>query len=113
MNGLGAVDDNVLNIPGGQYRAMGVRAFNPQTRQWLIWWVDGRNPATLDPPVAGSFENGVGTFIGNDTLRGRPIIVRYQWSEIAANSAHWEQAFSPDNGASWEVNWIVHSTRAQ
>ena len=33
MNGLGTVDDNVLNLPSGQYRAMGVRAFNQQTRQ--------------------------------------------------------------------------------
>src|SRR5262249_53480114 len=27
MNGLGTVDDNVLNLPSGQYRAVGVRAF--------------------------------------------------------------------------------------
>ncbi len=112
MNGLGTVDDNVLNLPSGQYRAVGVRAFNTQTRQWLIWWLDSRNPTTLDPPVAGSFENGVGVFTGSDTLRGRAIIVRYQWSEITAHSARWEQAFSPDNGASWEVNWIMHFTRA-
>ena len=112
MDGLGTVDDNVLNLPSGQYRAVGVRAFNPQTRQWLIWWLDSRNPTTLDPPVAGGFENGVGTFIGDDTLRGRPIKVRYQWSEITANSARWEQAFSPDNGATWEVNWIMRFTRA-
>jgi hypothetical protein len=112
MNGLGTVDDNVLNLPQGQYRAVGVRAFNPQTRQWLIWWLDGRNPTSLDPPVAGGFANGVGVFLGDDTLRGRPIMVRYQWSEITARSARWEQAFSPDNGASWEVNWIMHFTRA-
>jgi len=112
MNGLGTVDDNVLNLPSGQYRAVGVRAFNTQTRQWLIWWLDSRNPTTLDPPVAGSFENGVGTFVGPDTLRGQAIIVRYQWSEITANTARWQQAFSPDNGATWEVNWIMHFTRA-
>jgi len=112
MNGLGTVDDNVLNLPSGQYRAVGVRAFNQQTRQWLIWWLDSRNPTTLDPPVAGGFENGVGTFTGPDTLRGRPIIVRYQWSEITANTARWEQAMSPDNGVTWEVNWIMHFTRA-
>ena len=62
--------------------------------------------------MAGTFENGVGTFTGPDTLRGQPIIVRYRWSDITANSARWEQAFSPDDGASWEVNWIMHFTRA-
>jgi hypothetical protein len=112
MNGLGTVDDNVLNLPGGQYRAMGVRAFNPPTRKWLIWWVDSRNPTTLDPPVAGGFENGVGTFIGPDTNRGQPVLCRYVWSDITPNSARWEQALSPDNGATWEVNWVMHFTRA-
>lgn len=112
MNGLGTVDDNVLNLPGGQYRAVGVRAFNSQTGKWLIWWLDSRNPTTLDPPVAGTFENGVGAFTGDDVLRGQPITARYRWSEITANSARWEQAFSPDNGATWEVNWVMHFTRA-
>lgn len=112
MNGLGTVDDNVLNLPSGQYRAVGVRAYNPQTEKWLIWWLDSRNPTTLDPPVAGTFDNGVGTFIGNDVLRGQPVVVRYVWSEITATSARWEQAFSPDNGATWEVNWVMRFTRA-
>ena len=112
MNGLGTVDDNVLNLPSGQYRAVGVRAFNAQTGKWLIWWLDSRNPTTLDPPVAGGFENGVGVFTGNDVLGGQPIIVRYKWSEITANSARWEQAFSPDHGATWEVNWVMRFTRA-
>ena len=112
MNGLGTVDDNVLNLPSGQYRAMGVRAFNPQTRQWLIWWVDSRNPTTLDPPVAGGFENGVGTFIGPDVNRGQPVLCRYRWFDITANSAKWDQALSPDHGATWETNWVMHFTRA-
>lgn len=112
MNGLGTVDDNVLNLPSGQYRAVGVRAFNQETGKWLIWWLDSRNPTTLDPPVAGTFENGVGTFTGPDVLRGQNIIVRYRWSDITANSARWEQALSPDNGATWEVNWVMHFTRA-
>jgi hypothetical protein len=112
MDGLGTVDDNVLNLPAGPYRAVGVRAFNQNTGQWLIWWLDGRNPTTLDPPVAGGFENGVGVFTGADVLRGQSIIVRYQWSEITANGARWEQAFSPDHGASWEVNWVMRFTRA-
>jgi len=113
MNGLGTVDDNLLNLPSGQYRAVGVRAFNQQTRQWLIWWLDSRNPTTLDPPVAGSFENGVGTFLSDDTLRGKPIKVRYTWSHITPTTAQWEQAFSPDGGKTWETNWTSSFRRVK
>lgn len=112
MGGWGTVDDNVLNPPGGAYRAMGLRAYDSRTGQWAVWWVDGRDPfADLDPPLKGRFQDGVGTFLGDDTFRGKPIRVRYTWSRITANSAHWEQAFSPDAGRTWETNWRMDLTR--
>jgi len=112
MGGFGIVDDNVLEFPSGTYRAMSVRAFNPETRQWAIWWLDARNPTSLGEPVFGAFTNGEGVFLGEDTFNGRPIKVRFRWHDISAKSARWEQAFSPDDGASWEVNWRMHFTRA-
>lgn len=111
LNGFGNMDDNWLDLPTGAYRAMGIRAFNPETRLWSIWWFDERMQ-TIDPPVRGGFVDGVGTFVGDDTLRGMPIIVRFRWSEITARSARWEQAFSPNGGATWEVNWWMEFTRS-
>ena len=113
MDGYGNVDDNVLNLPEGAYRAIGLRSYDPKEGLWAIWWVDGRNPhAALDPPVKGRFENGVGTFYSDDTLRGKPVRVRYTWSHITPASARWEQAFSPDAGKTWEVNWVMDFVRA-
>ena len=110
MGGLGNVDDNLLELPAGTYRAATLRVFDPATRLWSIWWIDGRRPA-LDPPVHGRFEEGVGTFLGDDLLDGRPIRVRFVWSAITARSARWEQAFSADGGASWEDNWVMEFER--
>jgi hypothetical protein len=38
--------------------------------------------------------------------------MRFIWSRIGPTSARWEQAFSADGGASWEMNWIMDFTRA-
>jgi hypothetical protein len=112
MGGYANVDENVFDMPGGPYRGVTLRAYDPASGQWAIWWLDGRNPfGELDPPVKGRFENGVGTFYADDTLRGKAVRVRFVWSAITATSAHWEQAFSPDGGKTWEVNWITDFRR--
>jgi len=111
MAGHGTVDDNVIGLPDGSYRAMSVRSFDPQTERWAIWWLDGRYPHVFEPPVIGSFRNGIGMFEGDDMFKGKPIKIRFTWSRITPDSAHWEQAFSPDAGASWEMNWEMDFTR--
>jgi hypothetical protein len=106
MEGRANVDDTVFNLPQGIYRGVAPRAYDPGTGQWAIWWIDGRNPfGNLDPPVKGRFVKGVGTFYANDTLRGKPIKVRFTWSNITKKTAEWEQAYSPDDGKTWETNW--------
>ncbi len=113
MDGWANVDENVINRPGGTYRGVTLRAYDPKSGQWAIWWLDGRNPfGDLDPPVIGRFENGVGTFFAEDTFKGRHIRVRFIWSHITPTSAHWEQAFSTDGGKTWETNWIMDFARA-
>ncbi len=111
LGGLGNIDDNILDRPESPYRAATVRKFDPASGLWSIWWYDARHPG-LEPPVHGRFENGVGTFLGEDVFEGRPIKVRFLWSAITAATARWEQAFSEDAGAGWETNWIMDFERA-
>lgn len=112
MGGWGNVDDNVIELPGGTYYGVGVRALDAKAGHWSIWWLDSRFPGRVDPPVRGGFKDGVGTFVGDDTFNGRPIKMRFRWSKITPNSAHWDQAFSPDAGKTWETNWDMDFTRA-
>jgi hypothetical protein len=111
LGGLGNMDDNFLDLPGGAYRAVTLRSYDPQTGQWTIWWLDGRYPGMLDTPMVGRFENGVGTFYANDTLAGQPIRVRFLWTLPRPDMPRWEQAFSTDAGATWETNWVMEFTR--
>lgn len=56
LDGLGTIDDNLLELPGGTYRGLSIRAFDPVSGTWAIWWLDGRNSTRIDPPVRGGFE---------------------------------------------------------
>ena len=110
LGGAGNVDDHWLDDPAGAYAAATIRKRDPATGRWSIWWVDPRREQ-IDQPLTGEFRNGVGRFLGSDIFQGRPILVRFIWSGITSETAQWEQAFSPDDGASWETNWRMMFTR--
>jgi hypothetical protein len=39
------------------------------------------------------------------------VRVRFKWTHDTPATARWEQAFSADDGATWETNWIMQMTR--
>jgi hypothetical protein len=112
LGGAGNIDDNVLRLPSGTYRAVSLRTFEPATKLWSIWWLDGRYPTRIDTPVIGGFADGVGTFMADDVLAGTRIRVRFRWMRTDTAAPHWEQAFSDDEGASWETNWTMDFRRS-
>jgi hypothetical protein len=109
LGGLGNEDEFRTDFWPG-FIGMTLRFFNPQTRQWAIYWVDSRRGA-LEPPVFGGFDGATGLFFGDDTFAGRPIRVRFIWRHEGARTASWEQAFSTDGGETWETNWTMDMTR--
>jgi hypothetical protein len=99
-----------LGLPIGGLRGAPSDA---KSQRWSIWWLDSRTPlGPLDPPMRGGFKNGVGTFYADDTLDGKPIRTRFIWSNITPTSCNWEQAYSPDEGKTWETNWVQDIRRA-
>lgn len=110
LGGLGNIDENVLDKPDGRYWGTSLRLFNPATGDWSIYWMDSRSPS-LDTPVVGRFADGKGVFTSDETFEGKPIKLRFTYTPVSAGEARWEQAFSPDNGGSWETNWTMRFTR--
>ncbi|MCL1635968.1 hypothetical protein M2650_15195 [Luteimonas sp. SX5] len=110
LGGLGSIDDCRTEHFGGGFRGMAIRIFDPKTRLWRAYWSSNRT-GTLDPPVVGGFKDGIGTFYGIDKDGDRAVRVRCLWSEISAAHVKWEQAFSIDEGGTWETNLVMHMTR--
>lgn len=117
--GIGNGDDFIPLTWCAGYVGMALRLFNPQNKRWTIYWLDnvtgGLDPATdmLRSPVVGGFSGtDWGLFFGQDMFEGRPIQVRFQWAKnLATGTPRWEQAFSDDEGRSWETNWVMEFSR--
>jgi len=101
-----------LDVEGsaGKIEGLSLRLYNPDTRQWSLSYSNVKT-GTLTAPVTGEFKNGRGVFYGVDDVNGRVVLVRFVISDVSSASAHFEQAFSDDGGATWEVNWIAIDTR--
>lgn len=112
----GTADMDVLSttqmpgLEGKLFEGATLRLFDPKTRLWRLYWV-ASNVGVLDPPVVGSFENNVGHFFAKDTFNGRNIIMVFRWDVRDKEHPIWSQAFSPDNGKTWEWNWYNVSYR--
>jgi hypothetical protein len=108
FGGAGSFDE--ITFPTKGHSGMTVRLYDPVRREWSLYWANSKD-GLLQPPVTGRFEGGRGEFYGDDTWEGKPIRVRYIWSEVTPTSARWEQAFSTDGERTWETNWIMQFSR--
>jgi hypothetical protein len=109
-DGRADLDTIEVDGPTGHIEGLTLRLFNPQTHQWSLYWANSKT-AKLDPPQVGEFKNARGDFFAQDTINGRTILIRYDWTNLTTNTPHFEQSFSDDGGKTWEVNWITDQTR--
>jgi len=98
-NGWANVEDYVINSSSGTNQAVALRSYNPNTGQWTIWWLDGRAPSEIP------------TFFCSTTLNDKPVRVRFTWSDTASASPRWQQAYSYDDGKTWETVWVMEFRR--
>ncbi|HWR17934.1 MAG TPA: hypothetical protein VN577_24105 [Terriglobales bacterium] len=109
-DGRAYIEEFLTDGPSGKVEGITLRLYNPTSRQWNIYWANAKD-GKLGVPTVGEFKNGRGEFYDQEEFNGRTILVRYVWSDITPNSAHFEQSFSDDGGKTWEVNWITDQTR--
>jgi hypothetical protein len=111
LQGNGDFDVVLRTRPDGTvYEGRTIRTFDPETKLWRLYWIDS-NGGAIDPPVVGSFNGNIGLFFGKDFQVGRPVIVVFKWDKTDPEHPKWSQAFSDDNGKTWEWNYTNTSYR--
>ncbi len=105
-NGAISVDEMWYADEG--FAGASVRTYAAENDLWTIYWINS-STGTLQPPVSGRWNEAGDRFEarGPDTYDGRSIVARYLWHSITGSTATWEQAFSLDDGATWETNWVM------
>lgn len=110
FDGLGNVDSYFAMRDGQSFEGMTLRLLSPETNEWSIYWADNTHPGVLFPPMKGRFAGDTGVFYGDEEANGRKVLCRFLWTR--GEQPRWEQAFSDDEGKTWETNWIMSFTRA-
>lgn len=111
-DGRAQLDTIEVDGPTGHIEGLTLRLYDPQAHQWRLYWANSKI-GKLDPPQVGEFKDGHGEFYAQDTINGRVILIRFDWSKMDTDSPHFEQSFSDDGGKTWEVNWITDQTRVK
>lgn len=107
---VGMIEEVVFPKWRPDYKLVILRTYNPQTKRWSIY--DAHDPKQISPPLHGSFHQGLGIFVGDDTLDNKPVKVRYIWT-CDWTHPRFQQEFSNDGGKTWEIDWQMEFTEVK
>jgi hypothetical protein len=111
VGGRANVAELDVSGPRGRIQGVSVRLFDTAAQRWTIQFANTAN-GVLDSGVSGGFAGGPhGIFYGPDTFRGWPILVRFVIDVVDAQTVRFEQSFSANGGADWELNWVAVDKR--
>lgn len=112
-NGRANLGELEVEGAAGRIEGLSLRLYDPQARRWRIHWANSRD-GMLGEAMTGTFDaDGRGFFYNDEMFDGRPVRVRFNFSDITPESFRLEQAFSADGGKSWEANWVARFTRVK
>ncbi|MEU4575913.1 hypothetical protein ACBI99_07850 [Nonomuraea sp. ATR24] len=108
----GAASFDEITFPTKGFNGLTLRLYNPETRQWSIYWANSSRGVLDLPPMVGGFDGDQGLFYADDQHEGTPVRCRFLWTLQGPDACRWEQAFSVDGERTWETNWTMDSVRA-
>ena len=88
------------------------RLYNPKARHCNIHFATSQ-AGDLGPPLIGELKKGRGVFFDQEDFNGRMIWIRFTVFAVSPNVVQSGQAFSDDQGKTWETNIISRATRIE
>lgn len=112
-DGRAQLEEVEADGPNGHFEDLGLFLYSAEARQWSLNFASSKTGVLGVPPTVGEFKDGSGEFYDQETYNGRAILARIVWSDITVDSHKFEQAFSDDNGKTWETNVVADLTRVK
>lgn len=92
------------------YERSVLRKFDDRYQFWEINRMDQMSALALQS-LKGTFWKNKGSFISKGILNEQDVLVGAEWTKVTSNFAYWEQSISNDNGATWELTWVMDFKR--
>jgi hypothetical protein len=111
-DGRAQLEEIEVDGPKGHWEGLTLFLYNPQSHQWSQTFINSKTGAQAGSLI-GTFKDGRGELLSQDTLDGRSILVRGVWSDITPTAHRYEEAYSDDGGKTWEPVFMANLTRQQ
>ena len=105
IGGYANIEPFYTQLNGKDFEAFTLRLFDSASKLWSIYFAYPAN-TTMQNPQVGSFQKNIGWFYARDVWEGKDIIIVYRWDRSDPDKPTMCQAFSPDNGKTWEWNYL-------
>lgn len=109
--GRANIAEHTANGPNGTIQSLALYTFNPKTHEWNVNFATASGGKLSSTPGLGRFSEGRVDFYDKEPIDGKKVLVRFSMWGITPDTTQSEQAFSTDDGKTWEVNWINKYTR--
>lgn len=109
-DGRAQLEEIETDGPKGHWEGLSLFLYNPAAHQWSQSFINSQI-AELGTPLIGEFHDGRGELFGQDTFKGKTILVRGESSAIEPDSHRYEESYSNDGGHTWKQSFLANLTR--
>jgi hypothetical protein len=110
-DGKAELEEIEADGPKGHWEGLTLFLYNPTAHQWTQSFANSK-VGVLSSNI-GELKDDRVTLIGQDTVDGKAILVKAEWTDIKPGSHQYEELYSNDGGTTWARSFIAKLTRVK